>query len=389
MARLPVRVVVMVDTLIEPGGGERLAVDNAVLLDRHRFDRSLCITRWDDRLEEAEPARSLLARLREADVRVIKLRRSSKANVAAWWPLVRLLRDERVDVLHAHMFGSNVWGAILGRLARVPAVVAHEHIWAYDRRGLRPFLDREVVARFSDAFVTVSDASRRLMIEHEGINGRNIVVITNGIASRPAGEGTRVRAELGISEAAPVVGSVGNLRAQKAYELLIEAAVLLRRRLGPDLRVLIAGEGPERPALEGLIDENGLAGTVKLLGMRSDIPDVLAALDVAVCCSDYEGSPLAVMEYMEAGLAVVATRVSGLLDVVIDGENGVLVPARDPEALAAATARLLEEPDVRTALGERGTELHRELWSLETWIRRVEELYERLLSESRLTRAPA
>ena len=385
MARLPVRVVVMVDTLIEPGGGERLAVDNAVLLDPHRFERSLCITRWDDRLQTMEPARSMLARLREADVRVIKLRRSSKANVAAWWPLFRILRDERVDVLHAHMFGSNVWGTILGRLARVPAVVAHEHIWAYDSGGLRPLLDREVVARFSDAFVTVSEASRQLMIEHERINGRNIVVITNGVASRPAGDRARVRGEVGVSEQAPVVGSVGNLRAQKAYELLIEAAVPLRRRMGPELRVLIAGEGPERVALERLIDQRGLAGTVKLLGMRSDIPDVLAALDVAVCCSDYEGSPLAVMEYMDAGLAVVATRVSGLLDVVIDGETGLLVPPRDPEALAAATARLLEDPDLRTTLGERGRELRRELWSLETWIRRVEELYERLLKESRVT----
>jgi glycosyltransferase involved in cell wall biosynthesis len=385
MTRPPVRVVVMIDTLIEPGGGERLAVENAVLLDPRRFERSLCITRWDDRLQRVEPAQSLLARLREADVRIIKLRRSSKANVAAWVPLFKILRDDQVDVLHAHMFGSNVWATILGRLARVPTVVAHEHNWAYDSRGLRPFLDRELVARFSDAFVTVSEASRQLMIEHEGINGRDIVVIPNGIASRPAGDRARWRAELGLSEHAPVVGSVGNLRTEKAYEVLIEATVRLRRSVGPELRVLIAGEGPKRSALERLVEERGVAGTVTLLGMRSDIPDFLAALDVAVCCSDYEGSPLTVMEYMEAGLAVVATRVSGVLDVVIDGENGLLVPPRDPEALAAATARLLADTDARTTLGERGRELRRELWGLETWIRRVEELYERLLAESRVS----
>lgn len=383
MTRAPIRVVVMIDTLIEPGGGERLAVENAVLLNNDRFERSLCITRWDDRLERMEPARSLLARLAEGDVRVIKLRRSYKADVAAWRPLLRLLRDENVDVLHAHMFGSNVWGAILGRLAHVPAIVAHEHIWAYNSRGLRPFLDREVIARFSNAFVTVSEESRRLMIEHERIHDRDIVVIPNGIASLPAGDGARVRAELGIARDAPVVGSVGNLRAQKAYEVLIEAAVRLRRSSGPDLRVLIAGEGPERPALERLIDERGLAGTVLLLGMRSDVPDILAALDVAVCCSDYEGSPLAVMEYMDAGLTVVATRVSGLPDVVVDEETGLLVPPRDPEALAAAIARLLGDADARKTFGARGRELRRELWNLDTWIRRIEELYERLLAERR------
>jgi glycosyltransferase involved in cell wall biosynthesis len=374
----------MVDTLIEAGGAERLAVENAVLLDPRRFERLFCVTRWDDRLQETEPARSLLGRLREADVRLISLRRSSKADLAAWRPLLRILRDERIDVVHSHMFGSNVWGAILGRLARVPVVVAHEHNWGYDTRGLRPLLDREVVARFADVFVTVSETSRRLMIKHERIDPRKIVVIPNGIATRPAGDGRRVRAELGIPADAPVIGSVGNLRVEKAYEVLLEAAVTLRRLLGPELRVLIAGEGPERLALEQLVRDHGVSETVALLGMRSDVPDVLAALDVAVCCSDYEGSPLTVMEYMEASLAVVATRVSGVVDVVVDGETGVVVPPRNPEALADATARLLADPDARARLGRRGRELRRELWGVEAWIRRVEELYERLLANGRV-----
>jgi glycosyltransferase involved in cell wall biosynthesis len=375
-----VRVVVMVDTLVEPGGAERLAVENAVLLNPHRFERSFCITRWDDRLEHEEPARSLLRRLRDADVRVIKIPRSSKRNVRAWWPLFHTLRDDRTDVLHAHMFGSNVWGTILGRLARVPVVVAHEHNWAYDKSGLRPFLDREIVARFCTTFVTVSEASRQLMIEHEGIDSRNIVVIANGVASRTRGDGARVRRELGIPKHAPVVGSVGNLRAEKAYEVLIRAAVRLRSIVGPEVKVLVAGEGPQRAALERLVDECGVGGTVVLLGMRSDVPDLLAALDVAVCTSDYEGSPLTVMEYMEAGLPVVATRVSGVVDVVSDGENGLLVPPRDSEALAVATAQLLGNASERAKLGRRGRELRRELWSLDTWIRRIEELYERLLA---------
>ena len=379
-----IRVVVMVDTLVAPGGGERLAVENAVLLDPQRYERSFCITRWADRLKRMEPSRSLLARLEEADVRLIKLSRGSKANVAAWWPLLQILRNERVDVVHSHMFGSNVWGTVLGRLARVPAVVAHEHIWGYDSHGLRPFLDRELIARFSDAFVTVSDASRQLMMEHERIDAADIVVIPNGIASSPAGDGSRVRAELDIPDHASVVGSVGNLRAQKAYEVLIDAAVRLRSSVGADLRVLIAGEGPERVSLTRLVDERGLGETVTFLGMRSDIPDVLAALDVAVCCSDYEGSPLAVMEYMEAGLPIVATGVSGLLDVVIDGENGLVVPARDAEALATAVGQLLADADAREALGKRGRELRREHWSLETWIRRIERLYDRLLVNGRL-----
>lgn len=376
------RVVVMVDTLERPGGGERLALENAMRLDPAKYERSLCITRWNAELERVEPAASMLARLVESGVRIVKLRRRSKAALWAWLPLLRLLRRERVEVLHGHLFGSNVWAVIVGRLARVPVVVAHEHIWAYEGNPTRRFLDRNLIARLADAFVAVSEDGRRLMIEHERIDPSDIVVIPNGIAGSPPGDGSLVRAELGIPDRAPVVGSVGNLRPQKAFEILIEAAVELRRRV-PEARVLIAGEGPQRERLERLIAERGVEETVTLLGARSDIPDFLAALDVAVCCSDFEGSPLSVMEYMEAGLPIAATRIGGLAELVHDRENGVLVPRRDPKALAEALTSLLGNPGLRTRLGAKGKELRREQWSLDTWISRIEDLYLALRAKSR------
>ena len=109
----------------------------------------------------------------------------------------------------------------------------------------------------------------------------------------------------------------------------MEAAALVRGGQ-PELRVLVAGDGAERERLEPLIEELGLADGVLLLGTRSDIPDVLVAADVAVCCSDFEGTPLSVMEYMGAGKPVVATRVGGLPEVVEDGVQGLLVEPRDP-----------------------------------------------------------
>lgn len=375
------RVVVMIDSLEAPGGGERLAVENAVLLDPLKFDRHLCVTRWEDGMEAAEPARSMLARMSEAGVGVVKLRRRSKLALWAWWPLWRLLRRERVDVLHAHMFGSNIWAAIVGRLARVPAVVAHEHIWSYEGNPLRRLLDRHLIARFSDAFVVVSGDGRRLMVEREGIDPADIVVIPNGIADHPRGDGARFRAELGL-DGALLAGSVGNLRQQKAYEVLIEAAARLRERV-PAAHVLIAGEGPDRPRLEALVARLGVGDTVTLLGARSDVPDLLAALDVAVCCSDFEGSPLAVMEYMQAGLPVVGTRIGGLAELLDDGENGLVVEPRDPAALAAALAELLEDAERRARLGALGAELREQRWRLATWIGRIEDLYEELLAKRR------
>jgi glycosyltransferase involved in cell wall biosynthesis len=374
------RVVVMIDTLARPGGGERLAVENAIGLDPARYERTLCITRWDDALEQAEPAASILARLREAGVRVIRLRRRSRWTLWDWWPLLKILRRERVDVLHGHLFGSNVWAAIVGRLARVPVVVAHEHMWAYGGNRLRPFLDRNLIARWSDAFVAVSEEGRRRMVESERIDPTDIVVIANGIAGFEPGDRSQMRAELGIPLDAPVVGSVGHLRPEKAFEVLVEA-VSIARDSHPGLIALIAGEGPLRADLEAQSARLGVEGAVRFLGARNDVPDLLAALDVAVCCSDFEGGPLSVMEYMEAGLPVVATRVGGLPELVRDGESGLLVPPRDPRALAEAIARVLDDPSLRAGMGARGRELQDELGGLEGWISRIEGLYGALLGE--------
>lgn len=378
--RQRVKVVVMVDSIRQPGGAETLAIEGAIRLDPERFERHFCITRWSDDLEDREPSRTWLARLRDADVRVLGLRRRHRLALWAWLPLLRLLRRERIDVLHGHLFGSNVWASLLGRLARVPVVIAHEHMWAYSGNRFRPLLDRELIARLTSAFIAVSEEGRRRMITVERIPAEDVVYLPNGVPATPAGDGERIRAELGVAPDAPVVGSVGHLRREKAYEVLIEAAGRLRESQ-PGLQVLIAGEGPERPALEALRAQLGLDDVVRLLGARDDVPDLLAAFDVAACSSDFEGGPLSVMEYMGAALPVVATRVGGLPELVHDGETGILVPPRDPGALADALARLLADPSLRTRLGSAGRELRASEYDIDVWVGRLEDLYLRCLSE--------
>lgn len=371
-------VVVMLDSLARPGGGERLAVEGAVRLDPERFERSICITRWEDRFEREPSARLLLDRLRGAGVRVIPLRRSGRGDLLAWRPLLRVLRDERIDVLHAHLFGSNVWASVLGRLTRVPAVIAHEHMWAYSGGGMRPLIDRELIGRFCDAFVAVSQEGRRRMIEIERVPAGKVAYVPNGIPRLPAGDGPALRRELGIDPGAPCIGSVGHLRVEKAFEVLLEATAEVRRRI-PEVAVVIAGEGPERAMLEGLRARLGLERAVFLPGARDDVANVLAALDVAVCCSDFEGGPLSVMEYMGAGLPVVATRVGGLPELVREGRTGLLVEPRDPGSLAVAVAGLLADPQRRAALGEAGRELQAATYDIDVWVRRLEGLYLELL----------
>jgi glycosyltransferase involved in cell wall biosynthesis len=375
-------VVVLVDRLVH-GGAERLAADLAARLDPERFATTLCVSRWTDpghaRAPEI-PAR-LLAATEAAGVQFLGLARRGAWDVAAWRPLVRLLRSGKVQVIHGHMLGSNVWAVVLGRLTRVPVVVAHEHSWDFSGSRRRRFLDRHLIARGSDVLIACSSEDRRRMIEIEGIAPRDVLLVPNGIAARAPSPSRDVRRELGIARDAPVVGSVGTLRAEKRFDVLVRAAAeLVARR--PGVRVLIAGDGPERARLEGLVAELGLSRSVRLLGARDDVPDVLAALDVAVTCSDFEGTPLSVLEYMEAALPVVATRVGGLPHMLEDGVHGLLVPRRDPAALAEALDTLLGDPARRRAMGAAGRERRRAEFDLDVMVARVEELYERLYANS-------
>jgi len=371
------RVVTLVDRPTVTRGAERLAVQVAARLDRNRFESILCASRRTD-----EP---LLDReLAEAGVEVLALGRRSKLDVRAWRPLVRRL--DEVDVVHAHMFGSNVWGTVLGRLKRVPVVVAHEHTWSFQGQPLRRLLDRELVGRFADAFIAVAEEDRRKMIEVEGVDPDTIRLIPNGIPDPERGDGGAVRRELGIPEDAPVIGVVCELRAQKALEVLFAAVAQLRHEL-PELRVLVAGDGPEREGLEEEARRLDLDGTVRLLGIRRDVPALLDALDVAVLSSDYEGSPLSVMEYMAAGKPVVSTRVGGVPELVEDGVHGLLVEPRDPGALAAAIGRLLHDPGEARRLGEQGRERQQRELSLDAMVSKIEDLYEELWLASPRRRA--
>lgn len=371
-----IRVLTLIDTLRTGGGAERIAATLASGLDPDRFDSWLCVSR--------PSAGPLVDSVREAGVRVLALDRSSARDVLAWRPLAALLRRERIHVLHAHTFGSNVWGTVIGRLARVPVIVSHEHTWSYVGQPARRLLDRHLIARGSTVFVAVSRADRAKMHEVEGISPARTRFLPNGIPPVAAGDGARFRAALGIPPGAPLVGTVSVLRAQKALEVLIEAAGLLAPR-HPDLRVVIAGTGPEESRLRALAE-----GTpVVLAGHRRDVPDLLAALDVAVQSSDYEGSPLAVMEYMAAGVPVVATAVGGVPDLIDDGVHGLLVPPRDPGALAAGISRLLDDGALRAELGANGRERQRREFDATQMVRRFEALYEELVAASGTARRGA
>jgi glycosyltransferase involved in cell wall biosynthesis len=368
-----VRVVQLVARLGAAGGGaQAVARQIALGLDPERFDSTLCVSRVHlPRYSPADVTR-VTSELTDGGVRYLHLKRARRYDVWRWSALVTFLRRARVDVIHAHQYPSNFWAAVLGRFTRVPVLVAHEHSWAFEGRPLRRFVDREVIARGSSVMIAVSEQDRRRMIETEGIDPRRVIVLHNGIVGRSPTPGRDVRVELGIPTHAPVVGMIGGLRPEKGISVLLEAAAMLAPR-HPGLKVLIAGEG-DRALLEPA-GRLGIDDVLVPLGFRRDIPDVIAACDVAVCPSFREGSPLSVMEYMEAGVPIVASRVGGIPEVIHDGIHGKLVPPGDAACLADAVTSLLEDRDSSAAMAARARERRRRDFDLGGMIHRLEELY--------------
>jgi glycosyltransferase involved in cell wall biosynthesis len=360
----------LVDTLYV-GGGERFLVGLATNLPPERWEVTVCATR-----EHAGP---LADELVEAGLRYETLGRKRRYSVLPFARLVSLLRRERFDVLHAHMFGSNLWGTIFGRLTRTPVVVAHEQTWSYEGRPLRRFLDGHVIGRRADAMVAVSTRDQERMIELEGVPAEKTVYIPNAYLPRegapPSGD---LRAELGIATDAPVVGTLAVLRAQKAIDVLIDAFAIVAERV-PGAHLVIGGYGPMRETWEEHARGRGLDGQVHWLGMRRDQSVVLDGLDVAVMSSDFEGTPLFAFECMASRTPMVATDVGGFRDIFENGVSGMLVPPRDPAAMAVAIEDLLRDPERRRALAD-AAHARVDDFTIERAVERFEELYERLLA---------
>ncbi len=369
--RDPLKVVMLIES-VHGGGAERFTVGLARALESPRCEVVVCASR--------DPGSDRVPVAHEVGVRVLRLGRRRTLSPAAWLRLVRYLRRERIDVLHSHMFGSNVWAVLLGRLARVPVVIATEHSWTYEGQRVRKLLDGFWIGRLATAFVAVSPEDARRMVELERVPRRRVHTIATGLLRDPDELRTSpgvLRDELGLSPETPLVGAVAMLRPMKAVDVLVAAFALLRERV-PDAHLVVAGDGPLRAEVEAQIAELGIGDAVHLLGVREDVANVLRSLDVVVLPSDSEGSPIALIEAMTAGRAIVATRVGGMPSILDEGRCGVLVPPRRPAALAEAMGGLLEDAARRAELGGLAERRALSDYTLESVAGRWEALYRKL-----------
>jgi glycosyltransferase involved in cell wall biosynthesis len=367
------RVVMLVDRLAGGGGAERAMVALATHLPPERFAVTVVTTR--------SGRGALVDNLVAHGVRHISLGRRGTLDFPPFRRLVALLRAERIDILHAHMFGSNFWGTVLGRLAGVPVIVAQEQTWSYQGQPVRRFVDGRVIGRLADVFVAVSDRDRDRMVSLEGVPPGKIVVLPNPYVRRPRNQSVDVRRELDIPAAAPLVATVAVLRPQKALEVMLQAFAELLGLI-PDAVLAIGGDGERRQALEEHARDLGIADRVRFLGWLEEVGSLLEAADVAAMSSDYEGAPLFALECVAHMTPLVSTDVGTVADSLGDGHGVLTVPPRDPSALARALDTLLRDPERRAAQARAAaTRLGR--YDIDNVTREFIQLYDRLFEGAR------
>ena len=302
------------------------------------------------------------------------------------WQVVRLarwLRRQRAELVHVHDFYSSVLVVPAAKLAGVKVIIGRLDLAHWQGRAQRLLLD--TLTHMSDHVVANAEAIREMLVEREGVAEEKITVIHNGLDVRRFD----VRRRQGLTEPlpdtgdAPVVVHVANMNHPvKWQEDLLKALAKLRGE-GLTLHAFLVGDGPRRPELERMAGEMGLTGLVHFLGFRSDVPAVYARADIGVLCSNAEGLSNAVMEGMAAGLPMVVTKVGGNPELVADGERGLVVPPEEPEALAGALRRMLEDRELGRRMGlEARSFVEREL-SLERMVRRHDALYQRVARGAR------
>jgi glycosyltransferase involved in cell wall biosynthesis len=353
------------------GGAEEHVLTLLRGLDRERFRPLLvCTPEAAARLEDDVPA----------DVETVRLGLRRPRDVGPALRLWRLLRARRVDVLHAHQFYSSLFAAPVARLARVPVVVETPHVREQWRQGWlksRYVVDR-LAGRFVDHYIAVSEANARYLIDEKRLPRAKVTVIANGCdvdrfdpTRRPP---PGLRGSLGFGADDPVLLAIGRLEAQKGHAVLLDALAIVRRRF-PGVRLVCLGEGSLHGALEAQAEAAGLQSAVRFVGFRAPVDDWLALADLTVLSSFYEGLPLAAIESLAAGRAVVATAVDGTPEVVVHERTGLTVPPGDPVRLAEALCRALADAPWRQALGRAGRAWVRERFRQDRQVRQTEQFY--------------
>ncbi len=368
---------------IEFGGGERVFSQIIRGLDNERFGVFVA----------SNPGGIFEEKLTEIGIKINPVRMTNRYNLGIISRLKKIIKTKDVRIVHSQGGRADFFARIAARIANVPIIISSMAmlVEGYDvsilKKRLYVLIDRWT-ERWVNKFFVLSEAMRRSLIERHKIPPENIVKIYNGIEIEEYNPDLKelrnkkleVRRELGFKNDVPVIGAIGRLVWQKGFEYLIRAAPEVLKKC-PEARFLIVGEGPLKNKLILTGEKLNVADRIIFTGLRSDIKEILASIDVLAMPSLLEGLPMVLLETMAMAKPIVATRIDGITEVLENSKTGLLVPAKNSHALAEALVGILDDKAKANFFGLNAREAAKEKFSVKKMVEQIELAYEKLLHE--------
>ena len=374
------------------GGAQETVIETCACINKDRFETQIVAG------PQTGPEGELISEVKKRQIpltlipELVREINPVKDFIAAY-KLVKMFKREQPHIVHTHSSKTGIIGRWAARLAQVPVIVHTVHGWGHHPyqqpliQKIYIFAEQKTVP-FTDKLIAVSTLNvDKGLKDHIGTREKYVVIhscINLDDFSRPKVDPLSLRKALGIDAASPVVGTVSRLSHQKNPLDFVRMAAQVKKEI-PTARFLFVGDGPLRAETEALIRELHLEQDIILAGLRMDVPDLLHTMDIFTLTSLWEGLPRVIPQAMIAGLPVVANNVDGNAEIIRDGVNGFLTPPGDISLMAERIVRLLKDQPLKQAIVAQGRETAAQEFSLHDMVKKIETLYDELLTLKGIT----
>lgn len=354
------------------GGRENAVLEVIRALNKNKFDVNVCCLRRKGTLYES---------FAKEGINIHFMGNTNGIDLTMYFKLSKFLKDHRYDIVHTHNPGAFIYGTLGAKLAGISLIVNTEHGYGY-KLSWRKKVIEHVLRNFISVTIAVSEDLRLKLSRGFMCQPADIVTIYNGIDmerfSKHDSETKNLRKHYGFNLDDKIIGIVARLVEVKDHKTLLKAMQICLNEM-PSLKLLIVGDGPLMAELQKYTMEIGLQENVICMGERTDVNKLMAILDLFILSSTSEGISMTLLEAMASGKPVVATSVGGNPEVVKNGKTGLLVPSKNPQAMAEAILGLLNDQSKLILFGQRGRERVKEAFCIRKTIKSIENLYENLM----------
>jgi len=371
-----IRVLEMIDDATI-GGGQVHVLMLAKHLDHNTFEVSIACKEHGFLTDEA----------RKHGIEVIPVSMDNHLSLKTFLATTRILRQSNFDILHTHGGTAGFWGRMCGVFAGRPRIRIHSYhgmhyLSKHNVSSFRLQMTDRFLLCLSDKVVCVCESDFKKGLQAGIVTAKKGVIIHNGIEAKNFRDFKRrdaLRAEFGLKESDILFGNVGRLHRQKGQRYLIDAFQKVKNK-NPQAELWIVGEGELREELKKGALDSGVYDSVHFLGARTDIPEILSAIDIFVLPSLWEGQPITILEALAAGKAVIATNVDGIADILVNEKNALLVPPKDSHALSVAMNKMIQDRELRARISSAAINTMSEKFTAERMAGLIGELYQKTYS---------